>query len=62
MEFLLLWWDELDDVAALCRHVLGSVIAELASTGASLRAWAAALSAGWRLPAQSGLPSEDPVQ
>ena len=62
MEFLLIWWDELDDAIALCRHVLGAVIDELASVGAPLTAWAAALS-GWReLPARNPLPAEDPAR
>lgn len=34
MEFLLLYWDELDDLAALCRHLSRSFLEEV---GASLR-------------------------
>jgi hypothetical protein len=31
MEFMLLWWDELDDWAGACRHVAGEVVSEVAS-------------------------------
>ena len=57
-----MWWDELDDALALCRHVSGAVFVELCSVGAPLTAWAAALS-GWReLPVRNPLPAEDPAR
>jgi hypothetical protein len=30
MEFLLLWWDELDDVVGACRHLASSTVDEVA--------------------------------
>jgi hypothetical protein len=30
MEFLLLWWDELDDLTHACRHVATCAVAEVA--------------------------------
>jgi len=30
MEFLLLWWDELDDVIGACRHLATSTVDEVA--------------------------------
>jgi hypothetical protein len=32
MEFLLLWWDELDDLTHACRHLATSAISEIAAT------------------------------
>jgi len=61
MEFLLLWWDELDDLAALVRHVAWAIIGELASLVTPLRAWGAALGGLWRPPARNPLPAEDLV-
>jgi hypothetical protein len=29
MEFLLLWWDDLDDLAHACRHLATSAISEV---------------------------------
>ena len=58
MEFLLMWWDELDDALGLCRHVSAAIICELGSMGA----WAAALSRWRALPARSPLPAEDPAR
>lgn len=46
MEFFLHFWDELDDVAALCRHLSRSVIAEIASLRPARRGWR-----GWLRPA-----------
>ena len=43
MEFFLYFWDELDDAAALCRHLSRSVITEIVSLRTPLRAWR-----GWR--------------
>lgn len=59
MEFLLLWWDELDDLAALGRHVSRAIIGELASIGMPLRAWGVALSGWWRPPERNPLAAED---
>ena len=39
MEFFLHFWDELDDVAALCRHLSRSVITEIASLRTPRRIW-----------------------
>jgi len=36
MEFFLHWWDELDDVAGLCRHVATSTASEIAAGAAPL--------------------------
>ena len=41
MEFFLYFWDELDDAAALCRHLSRSVITEIVSLRTPLRAWRA---------------------
>ena len=30
MEFLLLWWDDLDDLTHACRHLATSAISEVA--------------------------------
>ena len=30
MEFLLLWWDDLDDLTHACRHLATSAVSELA--------------------------------
>lgn len=54
MEFLLRYWDELDDVAALCCHLSRTVITEIASLGVLLRAWGDSLS-GWLRPERGGL-------
>ncbi|MFL6600559.1 MAG: hypothetical protein ACJ8R9_04445 [Steroidobacteraceae bacterium] len=32
MEFLLLWWDDLDDLTHACRHLATSAFSELAAT------------------------------
>ena len=36
MEFLLLWWDDLDDFAHACRHLATSAISEVAAASAPL--------------------------
>ncbi|HEY6483933.1 MAG TPA: hypothetical protein VIY54_10445 [Steroidobacteraceae bacterium] len=36
MEFLLLWWDELDDLTHACRHLATCAIAEAAARAAPL--------------------------
>jgi hypothetical protein len=47
MEFLLLWWDDLDDLTHACRHLATSAISEVAQAstllGTSLSAGVAAL-------------------
>lgn len=43
MEFLLLFWDDLDDVAGACRHIATTALAEAASLSTPLLAWASAL-------------------
>ncbi len=34
MEFLLLWWDDLDDFAHACRHLATSALTEVAEASA----------------------------
>ena len=46
MEFLLLWWDELDDVAGACRHLATSAVDEVAGLATPLVALAVA-SGAW---------------
>jgi len=36
MEFLLLWWDELDDLAHACRHLATAALTEVAAAAAPL--------------------------
>ncbi|HET9388829.1 MAG TPA: hypothetical protein VFO44_04225 [Steroidobacteraceae bacterium] len=36
MEFLLLWWDELDDLTHACRHLATSALSEVALQSAPL--------------------------
>jgi hypothetical protein len=36
MEFLLLWWDDLDDLTHACRHLATSAISEVAAVSAPL--------------------------
>jgi hypothetical protein len=36
MEFLLLWWDDLDDLTHACRHLATSALAEVAAASAPL--------------------------
>jgi hypothetical protein len=43
MEFLLLWWDDLDDLTHACRHLATSAISEVAE--AARTPFATALSA-----------------
>ena len=33
MEFLLLWWDDLDDFAHACRHLATAAFSELVEAG-----------------------------
>jgi hypothetical protein len=51
MEFLLLFWDDLDDAAGACRHVATTALAEAASLTTPLLAWASALGV-WLLAPQ----------
>jgi hypothetical protein len=57
MEFLLLLWDELDDLSGACRHLVTSAADEVVSLGIPLAAAASALGAGllayrWELLAE----------
>jgi hypothetical protein len=36
MEFLLLWWDDLDDLTHACRHLATSAFDEVAAASAPL--------------------------
>jgi hypothetical protein len=45
MEFLLLWWDDLDDFAHACRHLFGSALCELAEAASAAAPLATGLSA-----------------
>jgi hypothetical protein len=45
MEFLLLWWDELDDLAHACRHLASSAVAEVATLSTPLASTASAIGA-----------------
>jgi hypothetical protein len=36
MEFLLLWWDDLDDFAHACRHLATSAFSEVTAAAAPL--------------------------
>jgi hypothetical protein len=36
MEFLLLWWDELDDLTHACRHLASAAITEVAASSGPL--------------------------
>ena len=46
MERLLLLWDEVDDVLAVCRHVASSTAEEVVALAGPLTAVASALAAG----------------
>ncbi|MHB1869958.1 MAG: hypothetical protein ACYCT1_03765 [Steroidobacteraceae bacterium] len=50
MERLLLWWDDLDDLAAVCRHLLRAAFAE-ALAFALTPAWGSLIGQWLRLPA-----------
>lgn len=45
MEFLLLWWDDLDDLTHACRHLATSAFSEVAEAVAALAPMATSLSA-----------------
>jgi len=36
MEFLLLWWDDLDDLTHACRHLASSAISDFAAAAVPL--------------------------
>ncbi len=46
MEFLLLWWDNLDDFAHACRHLATSAFSELAEVSSAAVPLLIALCAG----------------
>jgi hypothetical protein len=48
MEFLLLWWDDLDDLTHACRHLAISALAEVAAALAPLATGLSAVGA-WLL-------------
>ncbi len=48
MEFLLLWWDDLDDLTHACRHLATSAISEVVAASAPLVTGLSAASA-WLL-------------
>ena len=50
METFLHLWDELDDLAGACRHVVRSAAAEAAALSAPLVTWASALGLWLLLP------------
>ncbi len=50
MEVVMLWWDELDDLAALASHVARGVIAEVAALPRR-RAWGRIIEQLLKLPA-----------
>jgi hypothetical protein len=43
MEFLLLFWDDLDDAAGVCRHLATTALSQAASLSTPLLAWASAV-------------------
>ncbi len=46
MEFLLLWWDDLDDVAHACRHLATEALREVTALATPMSAVTAA-GAAW---------------
>jgi hypothetical protein len=53
MEFLLLWWDDLDDLTHACRHLATGALAELAAATAPLGTGLSAVGAWLRLRLQA---------
>jgi len=53
MEFLLLWWDELDDLTHACRHLASSAFSEVAAASVPLVTGATGMSAWVALHAQT---------
>jgi hypothetical protein len=45
MEFLLLWWDELDDLTHACRHVATCAVSEVTALSAPLTVGVSAVGA-----------------
>jgi hypothetical protein len=56
MEFLLLWWDELDDWMGAARHLAAATVDEVGGLRAPLTAGASALGA-WLLAAHMHAPA-----
>ena len=52
MEFLLLWWDDLDDVAHACRHLATSALSEVTALSTPLVAGMSAVGAWFVLRLQ----------
>ena len=48
MEFLLLWWDDLDDFTHACRHLVTSALTEVAAAAVPLATGLSAVGA-WLL-------------
>jgi hypothetical protein len=46
MEFLLLWWDELDDYVHACRHLAAAAVEEVVALAPALSLGASAIGAG----------------
>lgn len=53
MEFLLLWWDDLDDLAHACRHLATSAFSEVAESTATVASSVAAVAAAVLMRVQS---------
>ncbi|HTX06241.1 MAG TPA: hypothetical protein VMD06_10460 [Steroidobacteraceae bacterium] len=51
MEFFLHFWDELDDLTGVCRHVATTILTEAAALSTPLLAWSSALGV-WLLAPQ----------
>jgi hypothetical protein len=52
MEFLLLWWDDLDDFAHACRHLATSAFSELVEAATPLATGLSAMCAWFLLRLQ----------
>lgn len=50
MEFLLRYWDDLDDAAAACRHLATTALTEAASLSTPLLAWTSAIGVSLLVP------------
>ena len=46
MEFLLLWWDELDDILGACRHLASITVEEVSAIAVPLTAAVSGIGAG----------------
>jgi len=49
MEFLLLWWDNLDDLTHACRHLATSALSEVAEAAKTPFVTATSTIAAWLL-------------